>query len=536
MSSAGYDPEACCLPNTREALLAVADAWVRGATNSATKVVLIHGHAGSGKSALLSSITKNLDNAHIPFTYFGCKRDDADLSDIHRILPTICYDFTKYYGDYRGKISSLLQSPERRSIATGGIRTQSELLFGGSPSYDVVFPTGAHRPPVHAILIDALDECRNHHDGGKTADERRALLDFLLYFANTTAWIKVLITTRPEPDIMDTFTNTTSSVNRIDISDGRWNAPADIHVFVEAQSAKMKLGLSPDQVDCFQIRVSEHFIWCMSVFQFIQESGGNKMHLVSDILRGQLPSSKNDRHAPPYLLYQQVLNSAVSGESDRETLESVLSVIYIAATRTRSLSASAIADILYPNEECEEKRERVEKIVNTLSSILYVEEGTGVIRARHISVLDFIGGMMTGRFSTVPTNSRDNAAPRFAVGVKEVHMRMFDGCFAITNRDLRFNICELEDSSRLNKDVPNLFARISKHITESLQYAVVFWLSHLAKSDVDRKESAEKVHEFLNSRKTLFWVEALSLMNVVDRGIVILQDCVDFFVVRLVFL
>lgn len=394
----------------------------------------------------------------------------------------------------------------------------------------MIFPTGAHRPPVYVILIDALDECRSHHDGGKTADERRALLDFLLYFANTTAWIKVLITTRPEPDIMDTFTNTASAVNRIDISDGRWNAPADIRVFVEAQSAKMNLGLSPDQVDCFQIRVSEHFIWCMSVFRFIQESGGNKMHLVSDILRGQLPSSKNDRHAPPYLLYQEALNSAVSGESDKETLEFVLSVIYVAATRTRSLSASDIADILYPNEELEEKRERVEKIVNSLSAILYVEEGTDVIRARHISVLDFIGGMMTGRFSAVPMNTGDNAAPRFTVGVKEVHMRMFNGCFVIMNRDLRFNICELEDSFRLNKDVPDLPARVSKHVTESLQYAVVFWLSHLAESNA--KENAEIVHEFLSSREILFWVETLSLMAVVDRGIVILQDCAHFFAVR----
>lgn len=153
-------------------------------------------------------------------------------------------------------------------------------------------------------------------------------------------------------------------------------------------------------------------------------------------------------------------------------------------------------------------------------------------RACHLSVLDFIGGMMNEGFPTLTVDPRDKATPRFAVGEKEAHMRVFDGCFAILERDLRFNICELDDSFQLNKDVPGLPARITKHISESLQYAVVFWLSHLEVSDVDVKKSAEKVLGLLNSRKTLFWVEALSLMDVVDRGVMILQDCARFFAVR----
>ena len=48
-------------------------------------------------------------------------------------------------------------------------------------------------------------------------------------------------------------------------------------------------------------------------------------------------------------------------------------------------------------------------------------------------------------FPTPTTNPGDNAAPRFVVGVKEVHMRVFEGCFAFVYRDLRFNICELKD-------------------------------------------------------------------------------------------
>lgn len=132
----------------------------------------------------------------------------------------------------------------------------------------------------------------------------------------------------------------------------------------------------------------------------------------------------------------------------------------------------------------------------------------------------------------VPTTTSENTVPPFADGVKEVHGRMFDGCFAIMNRDLRFNICGLEDSFRMNKDVPNLPALISKHITEALQYAAVFWFSHLEQSNVGASKSAGKVFALLNSEKGLFWIEVLTLMDAVERAIVILQDCARIFSVR----
>lgn len=173
----------------------------------------------------------------------------------------------------------------------------------------------------------------------------------------------------------------------------------------------------------------------------------------------------------------------------------------------RPLSANAIADLLYPNEESEEregKRAWVENITKSLFSVLYIEEKTNVVRACHLSVLDFIGGMMSGELLVPTANSRENTVPPFAIGVKEVHERMFDGCFAIMNRDLRFNICGLEDLFRMNKGVPNLPALISKHITEALQHVAVFWFSHLEQSNIGASKSAGKVFALLNSEKGLY--------------------------------
>ena len=79
--------------------------------------------------------------------------------------------------------------------------------------------------------------------------------------------------------------------------------------------------------------------------------------------------------------------------------------------------------------------------------------------------------------------------------------------------DLRFNICELEDISILNKDVFNPHARISKHIAEALlRYVPVdsSRLTHLGQSNVNTKESAEKVSALLNSgRDYIGWKQYL---------------------------
>lgn len=504
-------------------LLTSVDTWVRDP--NAEKMAWVHGYAGSGKSALLNSIARNLENSYIPFTTFTCKRDDAERSDVQRILPTICYDLTRYYGDYQGTVSNVANQPDGRSILTGDVATQIELLFGESPVYGIISPKHARRTLIHVILIDALDEC-------KDALQRSALAGFLRDLAYNVPWIKIIITSRHESDIADVFADD-NTIHRIDINGDEWKTSDDIRLFIENRSKHLKLNLSPDQVERFQERASGLFIWCTTVFRYIEESKESRTHLVASILEGHPWHPRDNPHAPLYLLYQRVLDSAVSRASDREMMESVLSVIFVAATR-RPLSANAIANILYPNEENAERKGKsvwIENIINSLLSILYIEEGTDAVRVCHLSVLDFIGGMMTRGFPMLTSTMEGNAVPRFAVGVNETHSRMFDGCFAVMNRDLRFNICELENSFQLNKDVPDLPARISKHIPESLQYAVVFWLSHLEESEVDIRQCAKKVHEFLDFQKALFWVEALSVMDVVDRGIVGLQDCARLFVV-----
>lgn len=525
---AHYSSRDGCLKGTRETLLANVDTWVR--EPSGEGVVWIHGHAGSGKSALLNSVAESLEKAGIPFTYFPCKRDDPELSNIHRMLPTIAYGATEYYGDYRAVLSDVVKKPEGRSILTGDVKKQFELLFG--ESYELISPSGSSRPIVHVILIDALDECRNHHDEAKTAAERRALLRVLLDLANKLSWIKVIITSRPEPDITKVLGGASSGANRVDINSTNWDTDADIRAFIGAKSEEMALGLSVSQVEDLVVKAAGLFVWCATVFRYIDNRRSPGTDTINAILGSPSTQARDKPFKSLYELYQRVLDSAGSDDDDKALVESVLSVVFVTSSR-QPLSADAIADILYPNERGSArdwKREWVGNVVSCLFAIVYVEEGTGSIRTCHPSVLDFIEGLLDGKLPASIANSGGSPVKGFSIRLEEAHMRVFNGCFAVMKSQLGFNICELEDSFLMNGAVRDLSARIKQNISEVLQYGILFWMSHREQSR--SKERDEQVFAFLDSRKALFWIESLGLLGVVDRGIVALQDCAPFFAVR----
>ena len=76
-------------------------------------------------------------------------------------------------------------------------------------------------------------------------------------------------------------------------------------------------------------------------------------------------------------------------------------------------------------------------------------------------------------------------------------------------KGLRFNICELETSFAMNKDVAQLEERVQNNIPPFLQYACQNWALHLR--DVPYSEQlSDSLHEFAYN-SLLYWVEVLSL-------------------------
>ena len=96
-------------------------------------------------------------------------------------------------------------------------------------------------------------------------------------------------------------------------------------------------------------------------------------------------------------------------------------------------------------------------------------------------------------------------------------------------KQLRFNICGLEDSRLPNADVKDLASRIKENISEALQYSSLYWSNHLCFTpDTGDLRMWEHLGEFFGGLYRLFWIEVLSLMRMVPTGALTLRRLISW--------
>ena len=175
-------------------------------------------------------------------------------------------------------------------------------------------------------------------------------------------------------------------------------------------------------------------------------------------------------------------------------------IVVITTAQYRPLSDGPIAKLagVKPN--------LVEKWVNALSSLLYRDEGAnGAIRVRHLSISDFF-----------LSNRCD-----YLVNLREAHAHQGISCLETMVKELRFNICKLDDSRLPNKDVRDLQSRIEENISDPLQYSSLYWSNHLSFSPDSRTSDPRalgQLNGFFEGLYPLFWIEVLSIMGMVPIG------------------
>src|SRR5258706_15784646 len=144
----GYDLKLCCMEGTRETLLNEITAWAANESDT-SNLYWIHGLPGIGKTSLAHSICEKLHNEQRLAGAFFCKRDDADMSEIRNILPTLITKLAEIFSSFRSIVADRLRSDPNLTS-----RSMKDSLF-------LDFICNLPRHPKHALvfIIDALDEC-----------------------------------------------------------------------------------------------------------------------------------------------------------------------------------------------------------------------------------------------------------------------------------------------------------------------------------------------------------------------------------------
>jgi hypothetical protein len=159
---------------------------------------------------------------------------------------------------------------------------------------------------------------------------------------------------------------------------------------------------------------------------------------------------------------------------------------------------------------------RLQHICKGLKSVVDYED---FLRITHQSFADFL----------IDTTVCPSA---FCINLENEEGRLALACLRTMKSELRFNICNLESSYLLNKEVPDMESRIERNISSHLRYASLYWTNHLAASRSDG-EALELVQDFMEKR-FLFWLEVLSMTKRMNVAAHILSLLSNWMKVRLI--
>lgn len=499
------------MEGTRTALLRRITLWFAASAPSAlptlspyvqprqqSSLFWLQGLAGSGKSTIALTFARSLEKHDDPISRFFCKREVPRLSNPKRVLPTLAYQLAEHYDGYREAIINFLTDPANSNIASFPISEQYKLLFE-----DCTETIAESISIFHAFMVDGLDECGSIR-------EQVMLARHLLALANLSPKIKVIVTSRIVEEIRAVFV-ADGQCTVANVSEEAQNN-VDIRRYIMAKLEEMDISLPKEVIDMLVKQASGLFIWCSTLFKYVEESMDPR-ELLERLASERPPPRADGSYGWLYKLYDHILSAAVTTDDGRTLMVNILSIISVSSSN-QPLSAVAIASFL------RRKVGPIRKVLLALNAVLSEDWPIrGPVRAYHGSFLDYL------RRNLDRSESTNNGWPK----LQTLHRMLAVRSLEIMNEELKFNICDLADSTALNRDITNLEELIAEKISESLQYSAQFWFSHLRASQATPAEVETLVFDLICTVKILFYLEVLSLLDVIETGARILYECSWFY-------
>jgi len=466
------------MEGTRESILNQIIAWVTNAPGQKhvdqSTPYWIYGLPGIGKTSLAHSICEKLNERKQFAGAFFCRRDNTNSSEPRNILPTLIHQLAKTSPPFRSAIIGHLQENQHTTP-----QSMQDSLF-----LELIRSTTCPSNPVTlTVVIDALDECGN-------TQSRAGILRVLIDAATLAPWLKIIITSRPEIDIIRSL----GTAIKYDLGTDQ-AATADLRTFAQCQlnlvASTWRLQTPWPAESLFNrviLRANGLFIFIKTLFLALEDCEDPDEYLKEALQGSAIAGSES-----LYSLYSSIIkaHSKISG------FWRMIAVVTMA--QHRPLRKEPIAKLagVKPNF--------VEKLVDNLSSLLYRDESAnGAIRVRHLSISEI--------FASDPCDYR--------VDLQAAHVQQGITCLQTMVKQLHFNICKLEDSRLANADIKDLPLRIEQNISEPLQYSSLYWSIHL-RSTPDKIQYdviLGSLKEFFEGLYPLFWIEVLSVMGMVSVG------------------
>jgi hypothetical protein len=245
-------------------------------------------------------------------------------------------------------------------------------------------------------------------------------------------------------------------------------------------------------LDALTQRAAGLFIWAETVVRFLEQGLPNEQ--LSLVLKSDLGGEDSITK-----LYRQVLKSAFRDANSRmlEVTRVVMSTIVLAKVPLY------YADV---HKFVSQPHQSIEFILKKLAAVILIGNTDKHVYFGHLSFSEFL------------CDSK-RCPEQFFIDRGKDSRQLAEACFRLMKDGLKFNICDLETSYVLNKNLPE---RISKQIETTipppLSYSCRFWTVHVQDTTIYEDGSdafITEVEDFVRVR-LLYWLEVMSLIEEVS--------------------
>jgi len=300
-----FDPPKC-YPNTREAILAKIEAWVKERPENGECLVLwMYGPAGAGKSAIAQSIAE-LCEALLAASFFF-SRTAAGRNDNSRLVSTIVWQLIQAVPEIRETVLSSLERDPTILSRTPAVQMQSLIV---DPLNQIPTELLANRP--HLVIIDGLDEClppESQDDILKFLSTSLQRLSAPLYF---------LIVSRPHTNIRRAFTSDPfRSITQTLPLEHDYQSTKDIRHFLTSSFAEIHtkhaylppLWPTTSDIEVLVDKSSRQFIYAATVIRYIAQDHHGHEKRLKTVLELRPPDNSATPFAALDALYFQIFQS-----------------------------------------------------------------------------------------------------------------------------------------------------------------------------------------------------------------------------------
>ncbi|KAF8703619.1 WD40 repeat-like protein, partial [Rhizoctonia solani] len=467
-----------CSQGTSDEILSQIDTWLNDPGQPA--ILWMTGLAGSGKTTIAYTLSERLERQNLLAASFFCTHGFTNCRDTARIIPTVAYQLARRSTLFHSTLADILcEAPDFESLSVEQqfqrfIQGPLELAYGSLTESFVV-------------VVDGLEECT----------DTTGVESIYHLLGNVKLPLRVFITSRQQGHITLPQLVPDKDYLALDLSSiDPMSVQTDIACYFQNELAPMIL--SSIQLSQLIDQCDYSFVNAVYISRYIN-SGNHRSDVFERLqLVTQRKSNSVKKHVEISKSREAVLNCLWKEDVPNHKTEDVRAILQTILCVMKPTSMPVVIALAGISDS-----DRALAAFYLLESIIIQSEENCPTSVLELSFSDFVF-------------DRNWPEPRLCDVVVQNQL-LAERCFFVMEKELRFNICDIESSFIPDQQLEDLEGRIEKNISPSLAYACRSWGTHLALAapSVVLEALLEQFIRF----SLLFWLEVINLRQEVQTGI-----------------